>query len=89
EDRELTLFDDAEETERKIAGEKAALERERRMQQAEIRLKKKFGKNAILKGMNLKEGATTISRNQQVGGHRAGEIADSGLFTQPAEKDDE
>ena len=82
EDRELTLFDDAEETERKIAGEKAALERERRMQQAEIRLKKKFGKNAILKGMNLKEGATTISRNQQVGGHRAGRAEDSRLFTQ-------
>lgn len=88
EDRELTLFDDAEETERKIEGEKAALEKERRMQEAEIKLKRKFGKNAILKGMNLKEGATTISRNQQVGGHRAGEIADSGLFTQSADDEE-
>ena len=41
------------------------------MQQAMIEIKKKFGKNAILKGMNLEEGGTTISRNGQIGGHRA------------------
>jgi len=35
-------------------------------------MKKKFGKNAILKGMNLEEGATTIERNQQTGGHKSG-----------------
>ena len=34
-------------------------------------IKKKFGKNAILKGMNFEEGATTIQRNSQIGGHRA------------------
>jgi DNA polymerase V len=34
-------------------------------------IKKKFGKNAVLKGMNLKDGATTKERNQQIGGHKA------------------
>ncbi|MBR5597275.1 MAG: DNA methylase [Lachnospiraceae bacterium] len=47
------------------------LEREKRMQEAVICIKKKFGKNAILKGMNLQEGATTIERNNQIGGHKA------------------
>ena len=37
-----------------------------------IDIKKKFGKNAILKGMNLEEGATTMERNQQIGGHKSG-----------------
>lgn len=41
------------------------------MQQAVLSIKKKFGKNAILKGMNLEEGATTKTRNQQIGGHKA------------------
>ncbi len=48
------------------------LERERSMQKAMLDIKKKFGKNAILKGMNLSEGATTKERNQQIGGHRSG-----------------
>ena len=39
--------------------------------QAVLELKKKFGKNAVLKGMNLQEGATTIERNRQIGGHKA------------------
>ena len=70
---QLTLFDDPEEIERKHAAEKAERERERKIQETSIKLKKKFGKNAILKGMNLQEGATTIERNKQVGGHKAGE----------------
>ena len=41
------------------------------MQKALIGIKKKYGKNAVLKGMNLEEGATTVERNGQVGGHRA------------------
>lgn len=49
------------------------LERERKMQRAMIDIKKKFGKNAILKGMNLEEGATTMERNHQIGGHKSGE----------------
>lgn len=47
------------------------LEREKRQQKAVIRIKKKFGKNAILKGTNFREGATTRQRNGQVGGHKA------------------
>lgn len=50
----------------------AELERERKMQKAMLDIKKKFGKNAILKGMNLEEAATTIERNQQIGGHKSG-----------------
>lgn len=49
------------------------LERERKMQKAMLDIKKKFGKNAVLKGMNLVEGATTMKRNGQIGGHKAGE----------------
>ena len=55
----------------KLESEKAALEKEKRMQQAMLSIKKKYGKNAILKGMNLEEGATTKDRNNQIGGHRA------------------
>ena len=49
----------------------AARRREKRRQQAVIGIKKKYGKNAILKGMNLEEGATARDRNRQIGGHRA------------------
>ena len=51
----------------------AEIERERRLQKATLSIKKKFGKNAILKGMNLQEAGTTIERNQQIGGHRSGD----------------
>lgn len=47
------------------------LAKERKLQEAMLNIKKKFGKNAILKGMNLEEGATTIERNNQIGGHKA------------------
>lgn len=47
------------------------LEREKKMQQAMLDIKKKYGKNAILKGMNLEEGAMTVERNKQIGGHKA------------------
>ncbi len=49
------------------------LEREHKMQQAVVGIKRKYGKNAILKGMNLEEGAMTQERNLQIGGHRSGE----------------
>lgn len=45
--------------------------KERKMQEAMLAIKKKFGKNAILKGINFEEGATTIERNNQIGGHKA------------------
>lgn len=69
--RQLSLFDDfgdgAAETEKK----QQDMKREQSMQKAMIKLKKKFGKNAVLKGMNLEEGGTTIERNGQIGGHKA------------------
>ncbi len=73
EQTQITMFDDTEAEEKKEAAEKAAREKERRVQKAAIEIKKKFGKNAVLKGMNLREGATAIERNKQVGGHRSGE----------------
>lgn len=48
------------------------LDKERRLQRAAIAIKSKYGNNAILKGMNLEEAATTIERNQQIGGHKSG-----------------
>ena len=48
-----------------------ALAREERVQQATIAIKERFGKNAILRGMDLQEGATTRERNRQIGGHKA------------------
>ena len=51
--------------------EAAELERERKMQKAVLEIKKKFGKNAVLRGMNLEEGATARDRNSQIGGHKA------------------
>jgi DNA polymerase V len=51
--------------------EEEALEREKRRQKAVLKIRRKFGKNAILKGMNFQEGATTRDRNAQIGGHKA------------------
>lgn len=68
---QLDLFTDYEAQEQNRAEEAAALEREKRMQKAILTIKKKYGKNAILKGMNLEEGATAKERNNQIGGHKA------------------
>lgn len=68
---QLDLFTDYQAELEKREEEKQVLEREKRMQQAMLEIKKKFGKNAILKGTNLVEGATTIDRNNQIGGHKA------------------
>jgi len=64
---QLDLFTDYESKKQ----EEAKLEREKRMQKATLAIRKKYGKNAILKGTNLEEGATTIDRNRQIGGHKA------------------
>ena len=68
---QLTLFTDIEAEEERKKEEKAALLKERKAQEAVLAIRKKFGKNAILKGTNLEEGATTIDRNRQIGGHKA------------------
>lgn len=68
---QLDLFTDYVALERQRAAELAALDREKRLQKTMIKLKKKHGKNTILKGMNLQEGATVKDRNRQIGGHKA------------------
>lgn len=68
---QMDLFTDYAAEEKKRAQEKERLEKERKRQQAVLDIKNKYGKNAILKGMNLEEGATTKSRNGQIGGHKA------------------
>ena len=68
---QLSLFDDVEELTKRENEEKVAFEREKKVQKALISIKKKHGKNAIVKGMNLEEGATAMERNGQVGGHKA------------------
>lgn len=68
---QLDFFTDAESLERERKAENKALEKERKNQEAIIKLQKRYGKNAVLKGMNLEEGATTKERNEQIGGHKA------------------
>ena len=64
---QIDLFGDLEAK----TAQKAACLREKRRQQAILRLQKRYGKNAVLKGMNLWEGATAVQRNSQIGGHKA------------------
>ena len=70
-DEQLNLLVDYEELEEKRAEEDAELAAERRRQEAILSARRRFGKNAVLKGMNLQEGATQKDRNRQIGGHRA------------------
>lgn len=69
--KQLDLFTDEEELEKNLLKEEVELEKEKRSQKAIIDLKKKFGKNAVMKGMNLQEKATMRERNAQIGGHKA------------------
>lgn len=71
EPEQLELFTDYEALEKERKAEETVLNREKNMQKAVLEIKKKYGKNAILKGMNLEEGAMTIERNRQIGGHKA------------------
>lgn len=64
---QLDLFTDYEAVNR----QKAALAKERRIQEAQLKIKQRYGKNAILRGLNFDEGATAKERNQQIGGHKA------------------
>ncbi|MBD5519836.1 MAG: DNA methylase [Lachnospiraceae bacterium] len=68
---QLDLFTDYATLEKEKQEEKERLSKERKLQEAMLSVKKKYGKNAMLKGMNLQEGATTIERNRQIGGHKA------------------
>lgn len=68
---QLNLFEDAVAIQQAQEHRKMALEREHRLQKTLLAIKGRYGKNAILKGMNFQEGATARERNGQVGGHRA------------------
>ena len=68
---QLDLFSDYEEIQAQREKEEKALKKERAIQKATLDIKERYGKNAILKGFNLQEGATTIQRNKQIGGHQA------------------
>ena len=69
--RQLSLFDDPEQEQARIDRENAALAKEKALQKTIVGLRKRFGKNAVLKAMNLEEDATAVERNSQVGGHKA------------------
>jgi DNA polymerase V len=64
---QLDLFTAYEETEKEIKAE----ERELKLQEATVEIRRRYGKNAVIKGINLQEGATTLDRNKQIGGHKA------------------
>jgi len=68
---QLDFFTDYKALDDQKNQEETELQREKNMQSAMLTIKKKFGKNAILKGTNLEEDATTIDRNKQIGGHKA------------------
>lgn len=69
--KQLNLFTDEEKRQETEEQERKEREKERRLQQAVLDIKKKYGKNALLRGISLEEGATAKERNQQIGGHRA------------------
>ena len=68
---QLTLFCDFEAAEREREKRDEELKKERSIQNAVLGLQKRYGKNAVLKGTNFKEGATARERNGQIGGHKA------------------
>ncbi len=70
---QMNLFTDYAALEKKRAAEDEADEKEKRLQKATLALQERFGKNAVLKGMNLQKGAMTMKRNKQIGGHLAGD----------------
>ena len=69
--QQLNFFEDFAAKEEKLVKEKAAFDKEKRQQKAVAEIKKRYGKNAILKGMNFEEAGTTKDRNEQIGGHKA------------------
>lgn len=67
--RQLDLFSNLEEKDNKLDYNREALKEENNLQNVMLKIKEKYGKNAILKGMDLEDGATTMDRNRQIGGH--------------------
>ena len=67
---QLDIFTDYEQASQLKAKEEEELQKEHSMQETVLKVHKKYGKNALVKGMNLEEGATTMERNNQIGGHK-------------------
>ncbi|MGL4774393.1 MAG: DNA methylase, partial [Clostridium sp.] len=68
---QIDLFKDYTALEKQKEQENQKEEKEKKRQEAILYIKNKFGKNALIKGMNLEEGATGKERNNQIGGHKA------------------
>lgn len=68
--QQLDLFTDYEAERQQREAEQQALDKERRFQEAQLAIKQRFGKNALLRGMSYQEGATAKQRNEQIGGHK-------------------
>lgn len=68
---QLDLFTDYGALEKEQEAKKAKQDKERKLQEAMLEIKKRYGKNAVLKGTNLVDGATAVDRNKQIGGHKA------------------
>ena len=73
---QMSFLVDYEERDRKRAEEQAELMREQKVQKALLNIRDKYGKNAIVRGMNMKDGATAMERNEQIGGHKAGSLGE-------------
>jgi DNA polymerase V len=71
ESEQIDFFTDYSEREKEDKQEKARYSKEKLKQNALIDIKKRFGSNAIIKGVSLEDGATAIDRNNQIGGHKA------------------
>ena len=69
--QQLDFFTDYKALQQQMEEEKSRLQEERQMQETLLNIKKKFGKNAVLKGMSLQEGATARDKNNRIGGHKA------------------
>lgn len=67
---QMDIFTDYDNDDKQQAEQQRALEKEESLQKTVIAIHKRYGKNAIIKGMNLEEGATTVERNNQIGGHK-------------------
>ena len=69
--QQFDLFTDYEALKKQKQEEKAKRDKERRLQETQLKIKQRFGKNAILRGLNFEEGAIAKERNKQIGGHKA------------------
>jgi DNA polymerase V len=68
---QLDLFTDYQQLKQQEEQHRETLAKERRMQEARLEIKQRFGQNAIVKGLNFGDGATGMERNKQIGGHKA------------------